>query len=176
MKKRVVAIVGGALMAAGLLAAGACGGGDDGEQARNAADAFTDFTVTLGTTGDIAQASDDRKNELKNNCTDLNDEIGNDDLGKFCDDLEEAVDDEDQAALDRLKEQFKQIEPAVRADIAEKVGDAVQDAQEDDQPLQGGDPGDAGDDNNDDDGVDNPLDDGDNPLDRDDTNNDGGGN
>jgi hypothetical protein len=140
---------------------GACGD-DDGDQ-ESAADltaTFENFKRDLLATNDIGNAPDDVKDGLKDDCGELQDGVDSDDLDEFCDDLGAAIDDEDQADFEVAKGRFATVETAFRNEIADRAQDAVGD-DDDDEPLEGGDPGDDDDNDGADDGDDgdvNPLD------------------
>jgi hypothetical protein len=90
----------------------------------------------------------------------MQDNVDSDDLGEFCDALGEAIDDDDQQAYSTLQSAWPALEQQVRADIAADVQDAASEDDDEDNPLEGGDPGNDDTDDNDVDGddVENPLD------------------
>lgn len=158
MKKRFVSI-GGAVLAALMLAAGACGD-DSGDNAQDTAGALEEFSNDFNATTDIGQTSDDVTDSLKDNCGEMNTNVDSDDLDEFCEALGEAIDDDDQAAFSNLKAAWPALEQRVRADIAADIQDAASEDDDDDNPLEGGDPGNDDTDDNDvdDDDIENPLD------------------
>lgn len=158
MKKRFVSI-GGAVLAALMIAAGACGG-DSADDAQDTAGALEEFSNDFNATTDIGQTSDDVKGSLKDNCGELRDNVESDDLDGFCEALGDAIDDDDQAEFASLKAAWPALEQQVRADIAADIQDAASEDDDDDNPLEGGDPGndDTDDDDIDDDDIENPLD------------------
>jgi hypothetical protein len=155
MKKRFLS-VGGAVLAALMLAAGACGGDDSSDNAEDTAGALEEFSNDFAATDDIVQASDDVKDSMKDNCSEMQDNVDSDDLGEFCDALGEAIDDGDQQAYSTLQAAWPALEQQVEADIAADIQDAASEDDED-NPLEGGDPGDVDVDNDGDDDEDNPL-------------------
>jgi hypothetical protein len=162
LKKRFLS-VGGAVLAALMLAAGACGGDDSGDNAEDTAGALEEFSNDFNATDDLVLASDDVKGSLGDNCDELRANVESDDLDGFCEALGDAIDDDDQQAFQDLKSAWPAIESQVRADIAADIQDAATD-DDNDNPLEGGDPGDDdGNDDTDDDDVD--RDDVENPLD-----------
>jgi hypothetical protein len=128
---------------------------DDAEDAVTIKENYDALVASIAASPDINAADDDVKDEMKDNCADLQDDVDSDDLDDFCNDLEAAIDDEDQAGFDAAKQSFAAAEADIRTAIGEEVGEAVEDA-EDDDPLEGGNPGD--DDDDDDTNTDNPDD------------------
>lgn len=178
-RKKFFPIAAAAFTAVMILTACAQDGDDEAEQATDLGESYQELTVALANNTNIAQASDDAKDMMTASCGDLQDGIDNDDLDDFCSDLGDAVDDEDQAKYDDARTRFAALDPQIRAEIGQQIGEAVDENADDDDPLQGGDEGDDAEDSFDEPDVDNPLDDdgdganddgADNPLGGDDAN------
>jgi hypothetical protein len=164
MKKKYLSIT-GALLAALMLGAGACGGDDDAQDAEGTASALEEFTNDFNGAEDITQAAGDVKDSLNDNCDDLRNDVDSDELDGFCEALRDAIDDDDQQAFTELKGAFPAIEQQIRAKIAEDIQDAAADDNDEDNPLEGGDPGDDDDTNTDTEGDGLNEDDVENPTD-----------
>jgi len=145
-----------ALAGGGLVACGDDGDPASTEEIADLSATFENFRRDLDATGNIEEASDDVKDGLKDDCGALRDQVESDALDRFCDDLEAAIDDEDQTEYQAVRARFASD---VETPFREYVSEAVEDA-DDDAPLEGGDAGDD-DDAVDDDGLDNPFDDND---------------
>jgi hypothetical protein len=118
---------------------------DDAEDAVGIKENYDALVASLAAATDINAADDDVKDEMKDDCSALQDKVDSDDLDDFCNDLEAAIVDEDQADFDAAKASFAAAEADIRTAIGEEVGEAVDDADDgddDDDPLEGGDPGD----------------------------------
>lgn len=167
MNKRLI------LAAAGILAVGAafsaCGDDDDPGDAEGLGDAYQELTAALASTTDISNADGDTKDALKDNCGALDDVVEGDAFSDFCDNLGDAVDDEDQVKFDAAKAQWSSLEAEARAAVGEEIGDVADDGDDadvdddDDTPdadegITDNDGEDAnGDGENDDDEDDDPL-------------------
>ena len=111
------------------------GDGDNEEQNEAAADlagTFDNFKRDLAATENIEEAPDDVKDGLKDDCSTLQDEIDNEAIDEYCDDLTAAIDDEDQTEYARVKSEFA----AVEAVFTQEVGDIV-DEDDDDSDDEG---------------------------------------
>jgi hypothetical protein len=162
MKKRYLALAAAFVAVAAFLTG--CDD-DDAEDAVSIKENYDALVASLAAATDINAADDDLKDEMKDDCSALQDKVDSDDLDDFCSDLEAAIDDEDQADFDAAKTSFATVEDDVRTAIGEEVGEAVDDATgDDDDPLEGGDPGgddgntDTDDDDVDEDDIENPTD------------------
>lgn len=123
---RLFSIFAATLTAVAIIGAGC---NDDNEDASNDAQdlagTLEQFNNAFNGTTDLVQASDDVKGDMRDNCGELQDGVESDGLDEFCDDLDAAIDDDNQAAFDALKAQWPTIETEVRNDIAGDVIDAA---------------------------------------------------
>ena len=133
-----------ALIASTLVAAMACGDGDDGidDEAADDATSLTsqleDFKRNLSGVANVEEASDDVKGDLKDGCSDLQDGVDSDDLDDFCGDLGDAIDGENQTDFAGVKGRFGDVEAQVRAEIADRLQEAAGVDEDDGRPGEGG--------------------------------------
>lgn len=149
--KTILGMAAIAALAASAVVFGACndddGGNADLESASDLSATYENFKRDLEATADIEQAPDDIKNGLKDNCGDLQDGVDSDFLDDFCEDLGNAIDDENQSEYAATKTRFASD---VEAQLEDEIADRLRDAGGDDNAN---DPGDSNNDDN------NPLDD-----------------
>lgn len=164
-KNRWLPMVTALMIASAAIFAGACSGDDNGDanDAEDTASNLEQFKSSLLGTTDIVAASDDDRDELKNQCDDLAGDVDDEQVDDFCSELDDAIDDGDQQAFDQVKTVFPALEQEVRNQIGEDIADvAADDDGNGDEPLEGGDENNTGTDGDKNPDVDNPVGDPDN--------------
>jgi hypothetical protein len=119
MKKPLLALA--AAMVASAAVFGACDD-DDAEDAVSIKENYDALVASLAATTDINAADDDVKDEMKDDCSALQDKVDSDELDDFCNDLEAAIDDEDQADFDAAKTSFANVESDIRTALGGRRG------------------------------------------------------